>query len=71
MGNSHTIPMPKDWENKIGEDAKENRMYYFNKSQNLMGEVQKLNSDLGLSKGETNNMHKQNVIINARVNDSN
>jgi len=71
MGNSQTIPMPKDWKQRVYKNDDSNTAYHFKKSQNLMGNVQELNRDLGLSKGETNDMHKQNVITNARVNDSN
>ena len=64
--------MPKDWKQIVlstKNDKAANTRYHFYKSKKLMRLVQQLNSNVGTSMGEMNQMRKQNTITNASVHD--
>jgi hypothetical protein len=71
MGNSQTIPMPKDWKQRVYKNNNRNTAYHFDKSKNLMNQVQRLNRNTGQAVSRINRLQKQAIVTNARVNDSN
>ena len=71
MGNSQTIPMPRDWKQRVYKNDSSNARYHLNKSKRLMNQVQRLNRNTAYKQSYINRLQKQAVITNARVNDSN